>query len=335
MALALPLAFEGTPFQQSVWQALLTIPYGETRSYAEVARQIGQPTAMRVAQVPDADWLLADACELSTLTEAKVDECDVIVAATGDDKVNLVVSLLAKTEYGVPRVVARVNNPRNEWLFDDAWGVDVVVTGSQKAWMSAPGLAMVAASPRAWAATETATMPRFYLDLRAHRDSHASGQTPWTPALAVLYQVDEGLRLMDLETQAGVFARSGGGWSADGRTLPGVLDIEYNPYGATCYGKSKTKMVAWIKDFTTEYKRLTKRDAVIYTTTDWWQTCTGNSKAFSTTNPLWLARYGTSVGTLPGGWGYATFWQYTNVPLDQNRFSASYDRLVVLATEAA
>ncbi len=89
----------------------------------------------------------------------------------------------------------------------DAWGVDVVVTGSQKAWMSAPGLAMVAASPRAWAATETATMPRFYLDLRAHRDSHASGQTPWTPALAVLYQVDEGLRLMDLETQAGVFAR--------------------------------------------------------------------------------------------------------------------------------
>ena len=89
----------------------------------------------------------------------------------------------------------------------DAWGVDVVVTGSQKAWMAAPGLAMVAASDRAWAAMETATMPRFYLDLRAHRDSHASGQTPWTPAIAVLYQVDEGLRLMAAETQAGVFAR--------------------------------------------------------------------------------------------------------------------------------
>ena len=89
----------------------------------------------------------------------------------------------------------------------DTWGIDVVITGSQKAWMSAPGLAMIAASERAWAAMETATMPRFYLDLRAHRDSHASGQTPWTPALAVLYQVDEGLRLMAAETQAGVFAR--------------------------------------------------------------------------------------------------------------------------------
>ena len=58
----------------------------------------------------------------------------------------------------------------------DAWGVDVVVTGSQKAWMAAPGLAMVAASERAWAAMETATMPRFYLDLRAHRDSHAAAR---------------------------------------------------------------------------------------------------------------------------------------------------------------
>jgi aspartate aminotransferase-like enzyme len=89
----------------------------------------------------------------------------------------------------------------------DAWGVDVVVTGSQKAWMSAPGLAMIAASPRAWAAMETATMPRVYLDLRAHRESHASGQTPWTPAIAVLYQVDEGIRLMTAEGAEGVFAR--------------------------------------------------------------------------------------------------------------------------------
>ena len=89
----------------------------------------------------------------------------------------------------------------------DAWGVDVVVTGSQKAWMSAPGLAMIAASPRAWTAMETATMPRVYLDLRAHRESHAAGQTPWTPAIAVLYQVDEGLRLMQAEGAGRVFAR--------------------------------------------------------------------------------------------------------------------------------
>ena len=85
----------------------------------------------------------------------------------------------------------------------DAWGVDVVVTGSQKAWMSAPGLAMIAASERAWAAMETATMPRVYLDLRAHRESHAAGQTPFTPAIAVVYQVDEGLRLMSAEGARG------------------------------------------------------------------------------------------------------------------------------------
>ena len=89
----------------------------------------------------------------------------------------------------------------------DEWGVDVVVTGSQKAWMAAPGLAMIAASARAWKAMETARMPRFYLDLRAHRDAHAKGETPWTPAIAVVFQVDEGLRLMEAETPAGIFAR--------------------------------------------------------------------------------------------------------------------------------
>jgi aspartate aminotransferase-like enzyme len=89
----------------------------------------------------------------------------------------------------------------------DAWGCDVVVTGSQKAWMAAPGMAMVAASERAWRAMETATMPRFYLDLRRHRDMLEKGETPWTPAVAVAFQVDEGLRLMDAETPAGVFAR--------------------------------------------------------------------------------------------------------------------------------
>ncbi|WP_324650913.1 TrkA family potassium uptake protein [Georgenia sp. H159] len=87
-----------------------------------------QPAAMRVASVADAEWQLADACEISSLAEAGVDSCDVVVAATGDDKANLVVSLLAKTEFAVPRVVARVNNPKNEWMFDSAWGVDVQVS---------------------------------------------------------------------------------------------------------------------------------------------------------------------------------------------------------------
>lgn len=89
----------------------------------------------------------------------------------------------------------------------DAWGIDLVVTGSQKAWMAAPGLSMIAASPRGWEAMETARMPRFYLDLRAHRDAAANGQTPFTPAIAVVYQVDEGLRLMAAEGPASIFAR--------------------------------------------------------------------------------------------------------------------------------
>jgi len=89
----------------------------------------------------------------------------------------------------------------------DAWGVDVVVTGSQKAWMAAPGLAMIAASSRAWTAMESATMPRFYLDLRAHRDAALNGQTPFTPAIAVAFQVDEGLRLMAEEGAQAIFAR--------------------------------------------------------------------------------------------------------------------------------
>ena len=87
-----------------------------------------EPRALKVETVPDAEWLLADACELDTLVEARIQTCDVMVAATGDDKVNLVVSLLAKTEFGVDRVVARVNHPKNEWLFNESWGVDVSVS---------------------------------------------------------------------------------------------------------------------------------------------------------------------------------------------------------------
>ena len=78
--------------------------------------------------VPGADWLLADSCELSSLEDAGMQLCDVVIAATGDDKVNLTTSLLAKTEFGVDRVVARVNDARNEWLFGEAWGVDVAVS---------------------------------------------------------------------------------------------------------------------------------------------------------------------------------------------------------------
>ncbi|UYM07934.1 potassium channel family protein [Solicola gregarius] len=86
------------------------------------------PGAINADTVSGAEWLLADACELSSLEESQMQQCDVVIAATGDDKVNLVVSLLAKTEFAVPRTVGRVNHPSNEWLFSESWGVDVLVS---------------------------------------------------------------------------------------------------------------------------------------------------------------------------------------------------------------
>lgn len=78
--------------------------------------------------VDKADWLFGDACELGTLERARIQSCDVVIAVAGDDKVNLVFSLLSKVEFGVPRVIARVNDRRNQWLFTDAWGVDVAMS---------------------------------------------------------------------------------------------------------------------------------------------------------------------------------------------------------------
>lgn len=89
----------------------------------------------------------------------------------------------------------------------DGWGLDVVVTGSQKAWMIPPGLAMVAASERAWAANTSATMPCFYLDLGRHREVLPKGQTPWTPAVGLVFQLEAALELMEAEGRPAVFAR--------------------------------------------------------------------------------------------------------------------------------
>ncbi|KAG6897418.1 hypothetical protein C0992_001732 [Termitomyces sp. T32_za158] len=126
-------------------------------------------------------------------------------------------------------------------------------------------------------------------------------------------------------TQATFFLANGGGWTADGRTLPGALDIEYNPYGANkCYGLSASAMVSWIRNFSNTYHAKTGRYPVVYTTTDWWITCTGNYAGFSSTHPLWIARYASAIGRLPAGWAYTTFWQYADSgpnPGDQNIFN--------------
>jgi GH25 family lysozyme M1 (1,4-beta-N-acetylmuramidase) len=135
--------------------------------------------------------------------------------------------------------------------------------------------------------------------------------------------------------QADYFVAHGGGWSGDGKTLPGMLDIEYNPYsGGECYGLSASSMVSWIGAFINEYKAKTGRWATIYTTTDWWSTCTGNYSGFWANDPLFIARYASSVGTLPSGAPFWTFWQYADsgtFPGDQDYFNGAFDRLQALA----
>ncbi|MPY97142.1 MAG: lysozyme [Actinophytocola sp.] len=135
--------------------------------------------------------------------------------------------------------------------------------------------------------------------------------------------------------QATYFAERGGGWSSDGKTLPGALDLEYNPYGDTCYGKGKRAMRAWISDFHDTYRERTGRAPVIYTSTNWWNTCVGDDgddHGFEETVPLWVARYADEVGDLPAGWDSHTFWQYSNDPIDQNTFNGTRKQLKALAT---
>ncbi len=134
--------------------------------------------------------------------------------------------------------------------------------------------------------------------------------------------------------QANYFVDHGGGWSADGRTLPGALDAEYNPYGDVCYGKDAAGMTAWIRDFANTYRARTGRWPAIYTSTNWWKRCTGNTAAFGAQSPLWLARYHTEIGELPAGWPAQTIWQFANkgsLPGDQNYFNGSLERLRALA----
>ncbi|MGY4967571.1 lysozyme [Streptomyces sp. 900105245] len=134
--------------------------------------------------------------------------------------------------------------------------------------------------------------------------------------------------------QADFFLAHGGGWSKDGKTLPGALDMEWNPYGDACYGKSKSEMITWIGDFLNRYRSRTGRDAIIYTATSWWTQCTGNYSGFAGTNPLWIARYASTVGSLPAGWKYHTMWQYISSGKtvgDHDRFNGKQDRLKALA----
>jgi lysozyme len=107
------------------------------------------------------------------------------------------------------------------------------------------------------------------------------------------------------------YAVRDGDYTTNGHTLPLALDIEYNPYGAECYGLSPARMVSWISAFAAEVRRLTGQRPIIYTTADWWHTCTGGSTAFGP-DPLWVAGYGSASPPMPAGWANWTFWQFTS-----------------------
>ncbi|NYJ73396.1 GH25 family lysozyme [Allobranchiibius huperziae] len=132
--------------------------------------------------------------------------------------------------------------------------------------------------------------------------------------------------------QADYFIAHGGGWSRDGRTLPGALDIEYNPYGSSCYGYGWSGMTSWIKSFVNRYHYRTGRYPVVYTTYDWWRTCTGNTSALAGLTPFWIAQYSHVPTQLPAGTRSSYIWQYSQSGgLDKNRFNGTIAGLRSLA----
>ena len=131
-------------------------------------------------------------------------------------------------------------------------------------------------------------------------------------------------------TQADYFVNNGGGWSRDGKTLPGALDMEYNPYGEACYGLSQAAMGAWVRAFSDRLVRRTGRHPTIYTSTSWWNRCVGQADRFGDTSPLWVAHYAAALGPLPHGWDYETIWQWQAAglfPGDQNVFNGNDEQL--------
>ncbi|MEU2612741.1 GH25 family lysozyme [Micromonospora sp. NPDC007271] len=144
--------------------------------------------------------------------------------------------------------------------------------------------------------------------------------------------------------QADFLANNGGAWSADSRTLPAALDLEANPYsGGYCYGLTTSGMRTWISDFLNRYKARTSRYAVIYTTTSWWNQCTGSWTGPWANHPLWIARWASSPGTLPAGASVWSFWQYTSTGsvsgisgnVDRNYWNGDRTRLIALANNTA
>lgn len=131
--------------------------------------------------------------------------------------------------------------------------------------------------------------------------------------------------------QATFFSDHGGGWTPDGLTLPGVVDMEYNPNGDACYGMSRAAMAKWITDFEATYRARWGINPTIYTSTSWWNQCVG--EVSSSLGPLWLARYASAPGPLPSGWTRWTAWQYSETTIDQDVFAGTTKTLAQYVTK--
>ncbi len=146
--------------------------------------------------------------------------------------------------------------------------------------------------------------------------------------------------------QADYFMAHGGGWVNDGKTLPPVLDIEYNPYSTSdwagwCYNKTPAQIVAWITDFVNRVHDRTNQWPVVYTTSGWWNNCTGSSTTANATTPLWIAPVasdGANSPALPAGWTAYTFYQWApsgTFPGDQDVFAGTAEQLTTFAAGAS
>lgn len=137
--------------------------------------------------------------------------------------------------------------------------------------------------------------------------------------------------LSDGATQAQYFLSHGGGWTNDGKTLPGLLSIGLED---DCAGMTPAETQDWIKGFVETYEDATKRSPVIGTRNEWWVECTGNTPQFNQKSALLLANWGNSVGMIPGGWQFATIWQYKEGVAwggNSNIFNGNADALKKLA----
>ncbi|KAL5001372.1 glycoside hydrolase superfamily [Aspergillus recurvatus] len=116
--------------------------------------------------------------------------------------------------------------------------------------------------------------------------------------------------------QADFFISHGGNWTANGTTLPGVLEMEGNIPGKLCHGMSPTEITDWMMDFSDRYKEVTGRRPMLFLSAAWWEKCAGNNETFAREHPLWLANWADEMGELPVGWQEATFWQYSGTAGD-------------------